>query len=97
MGIKSIKMKVSARLLKKKRRKGSFSQKKKCRFKSSPDQVKLIDYKNADFLKKFLTERGKILPSRISGVSARYQRMLADEIKKARIMALLPYGTLQPY
>ena len=90
-------MKVSARLMKKKRRKGSFSQKKKCRFKGNPDQVKQIDYKNAAFLEKFLTERGKILPSRISGVGARYQRMLADEIKKARIMALLPYGTLHQY
>ena len=56
-----------------------------------PELVSEIDYKNADFLRKFLTERGKILPSRISGNSTKYQRYVAREIKKARSMALLPY------
>ena len=51
----------------------------------------LINYKNVDFLRGFITERGKILPARISGNSVRYQRAVAGEIKKARIMALLPF------
>ena len=88
---KKVKLRVSPRLLKKKARRSSFSGSKSCRFASNPELVKLIDYKNADFLKNFLTERGKILPSRISGNSAHYQRMLSREIKKARIMALLRY------
>ena len=96
MGRKSVKMKISARLLKKRRRRrNGFGAKKLCRFKANPEQAKLIDYKNADFLRKFLTDRGKILPARISGVSTRYQRVLANEIKKARTMALLPYCAAQ--
>lgn len=90
--VKKIKLKVSARLLKKKVRKSPSSAKKRCRFKSNPSLVSEIDYKNVDFLKNFLTERGKILPARISGNSTKYQRMLSTEIKKARIMALLPYN-----
>jgi small subunit ribosomal protein S18 len=90
--VKKIKLKVSARLLKKKSRKNSSSAPKRCRFKGNPDLIKDIDYKNVDFLKNFLTERGKILPARISGNSTKYQRVLAKEIKKARIMALLPYN-----
>lgn len=92
---KKIKLKVSPRLLKKRARRNSFSSKKSCRFTSNPELVKLIDYKNAEFLKNFLTERGKILPSRISGNSAHYQRMLAREIKKARVMGLLPYTAME--
>lgn len=88
---KKIKLKISARLLKKKLRRESSSSKKHCRFCSNPDLVSEIDYKNAGFLRKFMTERGKILPSRISGNSCKYQKMVAREIKKARIMALLPY------
>lgn len=88
---KKIKLKISPRLLKKKARRSSFATKKSCRFSADPELVKLIDYKNVDFLKNFLTERGKILPSRISGNSSRYQRMIAREIKKARTMALLSY------
>lgn len=92
--VKKIKLKVSPRLLKKKARRGSFSGKKSCRFTSNPDLVKFIDYKNTDFLRNFLTERGKILPSRISGNHAKYQRMVANEIKKARMMSLLPFTSL---
>ena len=90
--VKKIKLKVSARLVKKKSRKNASTSKKRCRFKGNPDLIKDIDYKNVDFLKNFLTERGKILPARISGNSTKYQRLLAKEIKKARIMALLPYN-----
>lgn len=89
---KKPKMKVSARLVRKKARRNSFGAKKQCRFTSNPELVTQIDYKNAGFLRAFLTERGKILPSRISGNSAYYQRILAREIKKARAMALLPFA-----
>ena len=88
---KKIKLKISARLLKKKLKRTGGNSKKQCRFCNMPELVKEIDYKNADFLRKFLTERGKILPSRISGNSTKYQRYVAKEIKKARNMALLPY------
>ncbi|MBP7854451.1 30S ribosomal protein S18 [Candidatus Babeliales bacterium] len=88
---KKIKLKISARLLKKKFRKKSASSAKQCRFTNNPEFAADLDYKNIDLLVKFLTERGKILPSRISGNSSKYQRILAREIKKARVMALLPF------
>ncbi|MBT3456450.1 30S ribosomal protein S18 [bacterium] len=88
---KKIKLKLSARLLRKKKRRSSFSPQKHCRFSSNPELVEQINYKNPVLLRQFLTERGKILPSRISGNSAFFQRMISREIKKARIMALLPY------
>jgi small subunit ribosomal protein S18 len=50
-----------------------------------------IDYKDVDMLKKFVSERGKILPRRVTGTSAKYQRKLTIAIKRARQMALLPY------
>ena len=50
-----------------------------------------IDYKDVDLLKKFVSERGKILPRRVTGTSAKYQRKLTIAIKRARTMALLPY------
>ncbi len=50
-----------------------------------------VDWKDADFLSRFIPERGKIMPRRISGVSAKDQRRLARAIKRARVMALLPY------
>ena len=55
--------------------------------------IKYIDYKDVEFLKKFLNEQGKMLPRRITGNSLKYQRKVADAIKKARQMALLPYVT----
>ena len=67
--------------------------KKFCPFKSDPKQAGAISYKNPDFLKRFLGENGKLMPSRISGVSSYYQRILAREIKRARHLALLPYST----
>lgn len=65
--------------------------KKYCRFKKSG--IKYIDYKDPEFLKKFLNEQGKILPRRITGTSLKYQRRLATAIKRARQLALLPYIT----
>jgi small subunit ribosomal protein S18 len=89
--VKKIKLKISNRLNKKRTRRGQRTLVKQCRFTNNPEMVRQIDYKNADFLRAFLTERGKILPARISGTCARYQRLLAREIRKARSMALLPY------
>lgn len=65
--------------------------KKYCRFKKSG--IKYIDYKDPEFLKKFLNEQGKILPRRITGTSLKYQRRVATAIKRARQLALLPYVT----
>lgn len=65
--------------------------KKYCRFKKLG--IKYIDYKDGEFLKKFLNEQGRMLPRRISGNSLKYQRKVAVAIKKARQMAILPYIT----
>lgn len=89
---KKIKLKISARLLKKRFRKQGFGAGKHCRFCGSKEQLTFLDYKNATFLRGFLTERGKILPSRISGNCCLHQRKLAGMIKKSRVMALLPYA-----
>ena len=71
------------------KRKGrSFYCKKVCRF--CAQKVK-IDYKEPDALRRFITERGKILPRRITGTCAKHQRKLAVEIKRARAVALLPF------
>lgn len=70
-------------------RKGKvFFRKKVCRFCT---QKAKIDYKDADGLRRYTTERGKILPRRITGTCAKHQRRLALEIKRARALALLPY------
>ncbi len=66
-----------------------FKKKKKCPFTASG--VKHIDYKDINTLYKFITERGKILPRRITGVSAFHQKRLTLAIKRARYMALLPF------
>jgi len=60
-----------------------------CRF--TAEGVSEIDYKDLDTLKGYITETGKIVPSRITGTKARYQRQLATAIKRARYVALLPY------
>ena len=65
--------------------------KKYCRFKKAG--IKYIDYKDPEFLKKFLNEQGKILPRRITGTSLKYQRRVATAVKRARQIALLPYVT----
>ena len=66
-----------------------FRRKKFCRF--TADGVKEIDYKDIATLKGYISETGKIVPSRITGTKARYQRQLATAIKRARFLALLPY------
>ena len=63
--------------------------KKYCRFKKY--RIKYIDYKDPDFLMKFLNEQGKMLPRRLTGTSQKYQIRLATAIKRARQLALLPY------
>ena len=65
--------------------------KKYCRFKKNG--IKYIDYKDPEFLKKFLNEQGKILPRRITGTSLKFQRRVAQAVKRARHLALLPYVT----
>ena len=72
-----------------KRMNTGMRRRKVCQF--CADQDKKIDYKDAETLKKYITERGKILPRRVTGTSAKYQRMLAVAIKRARQMALIPY------
>ena len=67
------------------------NRKKYCRFKKMG--IRYIDYKDAEFLKKFLNEQGKLLPRRITGNSLKYQRKVGQAIKKARQMAILPYVT----
>lgn len=56
------------------------------------DKSLYIDYKSPTMLKRFITERGKIVPSRISGVSAKNQRQLRNAVKRARVLALMPYA-----
>ncbi|MGB0260710.1 MAG: 30S ribosomal protein S18 [Flavobacteriaceae bacterium] len=63
--------------------------KKYCRFKKAG--IKYIDYKDADYLLKFVNEQGKILPRRLTGTSLKYQRKLSVAIKRARHLALMPY------
>ena len=65
-----------------------------CPFKEDSKLIDKIDYKEYKFLRKFTTEQGKIIPAHVTGVSARFQRMLTREIKKARNIALLPYTNL---
>ena len=67
-----------------------FRRRKFCRF--TADKVEEIDYKDLNTLKGYVTESGKIVPSRITGTAARYQRQLATAIKRARYLALLPYS-----
>jgi len=66
-----------------------FRRKKFCRF--TAEGVKEIDYKDITTLKNYISETGKIVPSRVTGTRARYQRQLASAIKRARFLALLPY------
>ncbi|MCP4681833.1 MAG: 30S ribosomal protein S18 [Desulfobacterales bacterium] len=71
--------------------KKTFHRRKVCKF--CADSSLIIDYKDARMLRYFMTERGKITPSRISGNCAKHQRILAVAIKRARYMALLPFTT----
>lgn len=67
-----------------------FRRKKYCRF--TAENITNIDYKDLELLKGYVTETGKIVPSRITGTSARYQRQLATAVKRARYLSLLPYS-----
>lgn len=71
-------------------RKGRPNKRRKICF-FTVNKIKKIDYKDIDLLKKFISERGKILPRRVTGTSAKYQRALTVAIKRARQVALLPY------
>ncbi|CDR31344.1 30S ribosomal protein S18 [Acholeplasma oculi] len=73
-----------------KQRRGGFRKRKKVCF-FTTNKFTHIDFKDVDLLKKFITERGKILPRRVTGTSAKWQRPLAQAIKRARHMALLPF------
>ena len=61
-----------------------------CRFSASDGKV--VDYKDLEILKKYITETGKIIPGRVTGTKAKHQRQLATAIKRARYLALLPYS-----
>ena len=67
------------------------NKKKYCRFKKNG--IKYIDYKDANFLLKFVNEQGKILPRRLTGTSLKYQKKVSQAVKRARHLALLPYVT----
>ena len=73
------------------RKGGRAKRRKVCFF--TANGITRIDYKDVDLLKRFVSERGKILPRRVTGTSAKYQRKLTVAIKRARQMALLPYVT----
>ena len=71
------------------KRRGGMRRKKVCQF--CADKTETIDYKDVEKLKKYVTERGKILPKRITGTCAIHQRELTKAVKRARIVAVLPY------
>lgn len=73
------------------RRGGSSSSRRRRSSRLSAERIDYIDYKDVKLLQSFLTENGKILPARLSGVSALQQRKIAEAIKRARNIALLPY------
>ena len=67
----------------------TFKRRKFCRF--TAEKIQEVDYKQVDLRKDFITEHGKIIPARITGTKAHYQRQLAVAVKRARFLALLPY------
>ncbi len=69
-----------------------FKRRKFCRF--TAERIDWVDYKDVDLLKDFINENGKIIPARITGTKAKYQRQLSVAIKRARFLALLPYTDL---
>ena len=77
------------------KRRGGMRRRKVCQFcvQKAQNGAASIDYKDVDTLKKYVTERGKILPRRISGTCAKHQRQLTDAIKRSRNIALLPFTT----
>jgi small subunit ribosomal protein S18 len=86
----SAKAKAKVRAKKAKKRKKKKQRQKVCRL--TVDRVVFIDYKDVAMLKHYVTERGKIIPRRITGATAKHQRMLTRAIKLARQIALLPYS-----
>ncbi|HTT40746.1 MAG TPA: 30S ribosomal protein S18 [Burkholderiales bacterium] len=69
-----------------------FKRRKFCRF--TAEGIKQIDYKDVELLKDFINENGRIIPARITGTKAHYQRQLSTAIMRARLLALLPYTDL---
>lgn len=69
-----------------------FKRRRYCRF--TAEGIKHVDYKDVELLKDFVNENGKIIPARITGTKARYQRQLSTAIKRARYLALMPYTDL---
>ncbi len=69
-----------------------FKRRKYCRF--TAEKIEEVDYKDVDILKDFITENAKLMPARITGTKARYQRQLSVAVKRARFLALLPYTDL---
>ena len=67
----------------------TFKRRKFCRF--TAEKIQEVDYKQVELLKDFISENGKIIPARITGTKAHYQRQLATAVKRARFLALLPY------
>ena len=67
-----------------------FRRRRYCRF--TEEGIEYVDYKDVELLKDFITETGKIVPSRVTGTKAKYQRQLSTAIKRARYVALLPYS-----
>ena len=70
-------------------RRGGFKRRKKVDF-IAANKIEVVDYKDTELLKRFISERGKILPRRVTGTSAKNQRKVVNAIKRARVMALLP-------
>ena len=71
-------------------RRGGFKRRKKVDF-IAANKSEVVDYKDTELLKRFISERGKILPRRVTGTSAKNQRKVVNAIKRARVMALLPF------
>lgn len=71
-------------------RRGGFKRRKKVDF-IAANKIEVVDYKDTELLKRFISERGKILPRRVTGTSAKNQRKVVNAIKRARVMALLPF------
>lgn len=69
-----------------------FKRRKYCRF--TAEKIEEVDYKDVDILKDFISENAKLMPARITGTKARYQRQLSVAVKRARFLALLPYTDL---
>ena len=67
-----------------------FKKQKFCKF--TKDGISEIDYKDLDLIREYITETGKILPSRITGTKAKYQRQISTAVKRARFLALIPYS-----